>query len=348
MTTDADIAQLAADIERALQITGFSTRAELRECLRSDETNCLITLGLRRLSDAPSWWRSDLASRLADSYADPDATLGEIRAYGTLRSAGFIIEPVQTNPNAATPDFRVTARDGTYIYVEVATKNWDQKERQALCEFQSSSHKPESGQRIAFREHWSAPFGAPAVDPTTRLVKPGDSVTANVVQRLCGIKQDEAQFKEGDVNLLFLDLARGDPLPLMGLNSTFPLRSFNEHLTSGDLFAAFYGRHGMPIYNNRPLTYSSSGMTLMGHDGRFRQETKLSGVLVSCRSGLALLENPWCSAPLSCHARRQFLECFKAELQYFWACFVDARDLEARIAGGIALLEHFRDIDTDV
>ncbi len=347
MDIEADAKQLSANLSSVLDAPTLAEQSRLLQYLRSLETNAIIRCGMRHLPQSPPWWRKELADRLADLGADPDPVLGEIRAYGTLSTAGFDVMPVPTDPKA-TPDFRLTARDGTAVIIDVATKEWDAKELQALRDFQNAPCSPAvGGERITFREHSSTPFGAPSVDPVTAQVREGDSVTANVVQRLCGIKQRETQFKAGDVNLLYLDLARGDMLPLMDLDSTFPLRQWNDDITSGELFAAFYGRKGMPIYNNRPLTYGALGMTVMGHEGRFRQNSKLSGVLVSCSSGVTLLENPWAVAPLSCTVRRQLLECFGAKLEYFWACFSGKADIEIRIDQGIALLDHFTNIDSD-
>lgn len=340
--------ELVRQIGVVLGLPDLRPEPAITKLLTDGRTRALIERGLRFLHvDNPPWiavLRGQLTAALASSELEVDPILGEIRGYGVLRSAGFKVVSVPTDDARPTPDFRITTRDGSTLVVDVATRGWDGAEVKAFAAFNEAA-VPEPGPGVTFRTHEITPFGAPRVDPETGQRKAGDTVVSNTIQRLCGIKGKETQFGPDDTNLLVLDLARGDGLGLMGVDSTFPLRSFNDTLTNGELFAAFYGRRGMPVYENRPLTWGSGGMEPLGHDGRFRQGSKLSGVLVICRDGVALLENPWARHPLTKGTRRQLLETYFAQLEYCWGAFVDAKELESRIDGGIALLEHFQNLD---
>jgi hypothetical protein len=345
-----DTERIMKQLEDAIGLAGVTKRVDVAFSFRDRSSVLAAERGIRRLPNAPPWWIEDLRTRLSDANNDADSVIGELRALGTLFYAfADSVEPVRVGAKP-TADFNAIARDNSAIAIDVFTRGLDAQQKEALAQFFASQPKPKASERISFAEHSFMPYGAPRTDPTTGRALPGDTVTANVVQRICGIKQKETQFEEGRVNLIYIDLQRGDGLAGISIDSTFPLISHQSAITTGELFAAFYGRKGIPIYENRPLDYGacSANMTPMAHDGRFRQETKLSGVIVACKDGVALLENPWARTPLSSTARNQLIECFGARIEYFWACFVSSEDLQAKIEQSIQLLERFRTLDFDV
>lgn len=344
-----DTSELFELFTEVLGATAPIRSKRLVSALHAPETNYLVMQGLRFARQAPDWWKLSINSRLLDEQDELEPILGEIRAFGVLCSAGLQVSPIPTAKvkGITTPDFEVTARDGSILKVDVATKGWDTAQKEAAERFFAAGEDAPLKPGIHFRTLESMPFGAPAYDPVSGSIKKGDSTTANAIQRLCAIKQDEEQFAQGEMNLIYIDLARGDPLALVGIDSVFPLRSFNNCLTSGELFAAFYGKKEMPVYNNRPLDYSALGMTVMGHNGRFRLGSKLSGVMISCRDGFALLENPWAQNSLTEGVRWQLLGCFGAQLEHFYAGFQGNEALIAKIDANIGLLEHFQNIDSD-
>jgi hypothetical protein len=262
-------------------------------------------------NDGESWlW--NLTSRLLDlvDINNASSSLAEIRAYGGLLKAGFSVTPILRRDDS-TPDFRIDAGDGP-ITVEVFAKHQDREQDDLLNVVHSNDALlPDGVERhsqtsrhgtitTTVIEH--TPAGRP--DPS----KPHDSIQANLISRVCAIKQDEKQIPEDRPALLVADFAHfGGAVLAEFLKSgqTAPIESGHQGITSGALWYAMYGWKNAPIFEE-----GSHKPVRMGHDGRFRlggkNKSKLSAVLVVLVESSVLLENPWATHKLPDRARLTF------------------------------------------
>jgi len=244
-------------------------------------------------------WLKDLVPRLVD-LADANgasSALAELRAYGGLLEAGFSVEPIPRSDDS-TPDFRIDAGDGP-ITVEVFAKHQDKEQNRLLEAINTPGallpdgverHVHTVGSRsVIMTTAELAPAGRP--DPT----KPFDSIQANLVSRVCAIKQREHQLPHDEPALLIIDFAHfGGPhvAEFFKPGQATPIESGHRGITCGAIWYAMYGWKGAPLFEE-----GSHRFVRMGHDGRFRlagsKATKLSGVLAVFCTGAVFLENPW-------------------------------------------------------
>ena len=121
---------------------------------------------------------------------------------------------------------------------------------------------------------------------------------------------EEHQLSEGLPSILWADFGvTGDFTTVGGL--FYPLNSWNGCITSGHFWYGFYGRKGFPIYTNFSVN-NENNITLekvekMEHDGRFNQETKLSGCIFRCSSYSFFYEHPEPLNPISDNFRKRLL-----------------------------------------
>lgn len=244
-------------------------------------------------------WLKDIAPRLMD-FKDiniASSALAELRAYGGFLEAGFAVEPIPRSDNS-TPDFRIGAGDGQ-IVVEVFAKHQDKEQDRLLDAIHTpGTALPPGVERYVWTVGQRAvtttiaelmPAGKP--DPN----KPHDSIQANLVSRVCAIKQHEHQLSGTEPALLVIDFTQfGGPIgaQFLELEQAAPIESGHHGITCGAIWYAMYGWKGAPLFQE-----GSHEFVRMGHDGRFRltgkQTTKLSGVLVVFCDGAVFLENPW-------------------------------------------------------
>jgi hypothetical protein len=151
--------------------------------------------------------------------------------------------------------------------------------------------------------------------------------------RILRKKRDGKQFREGDRNILWLDLKHGVASSTV---DCIPLRSI---IAKGTCFVgmtgvwdAFYGQKGDPLfaerttleYPIRPGTYSQN------RDGWFRQSPQVSCVLVSVLDGLVRLDNPWAAVRIDQPASALMMTLSEIRPEFSW--FDDeARTLEFRV-----------------
>ena len=342
--THAD--ELAPLLNSLFETDRFTNDDTYHGGLSNTRSNIAIHQGLKFLDPRAdgkgkyTGFRKDLQKRLMDDAANLDPILGELRAFGALRAGGFDVDCVTRKKNAPSQDFEICLHGGAPMRVEVFTKQWDGAMASEYHAFQNTPGPAKPG--VHFREFEVMPLGKPTPG------KPGDSVATNAVSRLASIKPGNRQLPPGQPNILFIDLMRPDPLPLVESDHTLPLSSFNAHLTTGVVFAAVYGRKGLPLYESRPIEYGAGRVHRMAHDGRFAQDNgSLSAIVTQHQDGLVLLENPNATAPLSAAVRNQWICCPGAKLEYFWAAFTGREALAERIEQAFALHEYFWDLDAD-
>ena len=240
--------------------------------------------------------------------------MAEIRCYGALLNAGYIVEPIPTT-DKPTPDFKVKYQNRIKpesntrsFYVEVAVKREDGEESK-ITEAIANGNLPDgvnrhvyvSGNRKlqqTFRE--LNPFGKPD------RKKPNDSATANAISRICSIKQKETQALVDKPTVIWIDLMDFDHFRGRTFIDQFGTLSTHPHhggLLSGFIWYAFYGWRGASIFE--PQGHRDQRVR-MGHDGRFSKKdepSKYNGAIICIEGCTVFFENPKAEHPLNQNER---------------------------------------------
>lgn len=226
-----------------------------------------------------SWVQRRVRGLVAlENYEAVSSFLGEVRAYGLLLSVG--LAPKANSQRDSGPDFFI--EDG--VYVEVHSKQSEPAERLAL---QKHFKSPK-----AF--HPNSPFGAPTS---------GDSVTTVAIQKIAQIKQKEErskkQFSSTEPSILWLDFQDETWQLILGPEAALPVNLWNDEYYSGPLWYGFYGWKGAPVFDGETrLQRTRRVVARMGHEGRFRNHTKIDLIVVSLMRYTFLFENPFSTKPV--------------------------------------------------
>jgi hypothetical protein len=259
-------------------------------------------------SHGQSWLR-DLTSRLLDQedINNASSALAEIRAYGGLLEAGFAVTPIPRHDDA-TPDFYIDAGDGQ-VTVEVFAKHQDKEQDDILNAVHSGSGILPDSVEHNVRTSGNVSIATSIVELTPagrpNPAKPQDSIQANMISRVCAIKQNEKQIPEDYAALLVMDFTHfGGPIgaEFLKAGQTAPIESGHRGITCGSIWYAMYGWKNAPVFEE-----GSHKVIRMGHDGRFRlsgnKKSKLTAILVVLADSAVLLENPWAIHRLPDRAR---------------------------------------------
>ena len=247
--------------------------------------------------DGRAWLKAKTGKLLdRNDVNNASAAMAEIRTFGGLIEAGFEVEAVREK-DKTTPDF--IARTGNQaVAVEVAAKHEDRAQAELEERIQDAmrgtgpvpegvgySERRRRGRSIRMFESVHQPGGSP--DPA----KPDDSVQANVIQRVCGIKGEERQIPDDMAAVLVIDFNDfGGPLiPFTMIDQAAPAMRGIDGYWSGALWYAFYGWKGAPVFEG-------DDRVTMRHDGRFRmageKKSKLSAALLVMPEHVVCLEHP--------------------------------------------------------
>ena len=287
---------------------------------------------IRLVSQNDPAWMNHLRARLlnAANFTDSAATLGEIRAYGTLAMAG--LKPKAINEDA-NPDFRIEL-GGQTIIVEVHTRQMDIAAQARIDAWANETRAatPPPGVSVQFSPS-IAPFGEP--DPR----KPGDTVIANMISRIAAVKEREHQFQDGLANVLWLDLRSGPGSMLVDTNHALPFASRAGRVSSGALWSAAYGTRGMSIVEGP--SHGRHVIVPMGHDGKFcGKPTKLSGIIAACNDGFVLLEHPSPAVALPLAFRNALLMHMDFRAERSVCAWGDGSEVVSRTVATQAMLLH--------
>ena len=255
-------------------------------------------------ADGESWLREKTANLLDQmDVNNSTAAMAEIRAFGGLIEAGFDVEPVPET-DQTTPDFIVRTGNQAVV-VEVTAKHQDHEQDEVQGRIHDAacgklpvpdgvqySERRGRGGLIRMTESVHQPGGRP--DPS----KPNDSVQANLISRVCGIKGKERQIPDDMAAVLVVDFNDfGNPLtPFTLIDQNAPAIRWTDGFTSGALWYAFYGWKDAPVFEG-------DERVKMGHDGRFRmrgdRKSKLSAVLLVMPQHVVCFEHPGAHFPLA-------------------------------------------------
>jgi hypothetical protein len=237
--------------------------------LRTDHCCRLI------LKHNPQWLKAKSKIITSETkHQNISAALGEIRAFGEL----LWVWQGKVNTGNSGHDFSIES-EGKNVRVEVFTPQHRTKRNKIV-------HKPVGSKKMRSQVIEYYPFGYPE-----RCNK--DNTQSEAISKLTAIKQEEHQFSEIDINILWCDVK--DPvLWMFGFNESefAPLWTQNENITSGSFWNAFYAKQGLPIFDNFPIGgYGRRKPYIMEYNGRFWKNTKLDFVIADSLNFQAVFQN---------------------------------------------------------
>lgn len=215
-------------------------------------------------------------------YGEAASVLGEIRAYGYLMECKLSVKPTSTN-STRTPDFEIK-NGNEKVLIEVFNRLYNENELKALDEFHGETIPLKQGQAIS-RTHSVFPFGKP---------KSGENVSENIISKLSNTKEEKGktQLSENYTSILWLDF-QDDIWWIFDANRVFPIITRDGLIHSGEIWYAFYGWKGAPIFERRTLDLIRiNDYPKMKHEGRFRQPTIVDAVIMVFPQYTVILENP--------------------------------------------------------
>lgn len=257
-------------------------------------------IALRHILEHHEKWLMSLKPRLLNvkDYSTPSGALGEIRAFGYLLRTGVSVNPV----GKAGSDFLLSEGEEK-AFVEVHSRQSNPDEAKALEDFYHKilinidSHA-KANQGSYFLQHGTVPLGRPKICETKGGETRRETITENAISKLASIKATEHQMSPDETSILWLDFQDEIWDSLDTRDRVLPLRTHNNAFQSGELWYAFYGWKDAPIYEEFRLDMLLGPVVNMGHDGRFRQDTKLDAVIISFSGDTIILENPYSQKPI--------------------------------------------------
>jgi hypothetical protein len=232
------------------------------------------------------------------------ATLAEIIAYYCLVEAGFYVEYQETSQNPSA-DFIVTDPQGEKAIIEVRCRLLCDE---AIKEMNAVDTNLEEKIQEVQKKGGGVVFGEPKIIRPYGYSK--DSCTADAISKICSMKQEEHQMSDTLPSILWADFGVTGDFSTTG-DLFYPLNSWKGALTSGHFWYAFYGKKDYPIYTDYSkydeLNVSHGSIEKMQHNGRFNQNTKLSGCLLRCSQNCFFYEHPNPMQPISDCFRKRLL-----------------------------------------
>jgi hypothetical protein len=234
--------------------------------------------------------------------ANVRATLGEIRAFGQLVS----IWPKEIHSQPSKADFALTHRTGKEVWIEV---NTPQGAKDADPKLLECSRMKNILIEISYRQ----PLGSPERDI--------DNVQGEATSRLSSIKgcKETKQFDGSDIAILWLDLQdttlwEFDYWP----TQLCPIGSFQERLTSGGLWAGWYGYKGFPIFDALSLDGYDSQPYCMEFEGRFSRNTIIDFLVIDTAYDTVIFQNHRKTNQIPDEIFRDFYSLPKFNLEKSW------------------------------
>jgi hypothetical protein len=268
------------------------------------------------LMENPAWIKQKAKIVCSNSdLQNISGALGEIRAFGEL----LAVWRKRVRAGESGSDFRITSNERD-IQIEVFTPQYRTKRSRI-------EYKPVKSTRITSQITECFPFGWPQR-------RGQDNVQGEAVSKLAAIKQDEHQFAEDGINLLWCDLQDPALWPLgFGRNQFAPLSVFQEQITSGAFWNAFYAQKGTPVFDNLPVGgYGVERPYIMEFPGRFWRNTKLDFVIADISTNKIVFQNPNRNRDVP-DWLFQDLHCISAfDLEASWLDWPSSGQLERRVA----------------
>jgi len=262
------------------------------------------------------------------------AVLGELRAIGEVLSSWEFRE--LTCPDTGS-DFTGDL-DGQRVHIEVHTPQGRQDKSRTTIEHGATER---DNLRIEIVE--KAPLGLPGRKAQVGDHWGCDNVQGEAVSRLRDVKAEEHQFNPEHINILWLDF-RDTLVWRMDLmkDQDLPLLSFNECITSGAIWSAYYGKKNTPVYYQLCIDRVSSPPYFMEFNGRFQDKSLIDFAVFNLEERITVLGNPkrggggYGQALIrSLHRSPRF------SLEHSWLPIPDSRVLGMRVCHQLRLIESY-------
>ena len=211
------------------------------------------------------------------------SNLGELRAYSVLKYSEFGKNLQCMNQNTKGCDFKsriIMNKREIKVCIEVNTPlGRDDPKRTTI------DHGTTRSKSISITEKEIAPFGLPQRQDV-------DSIGSEVLSKLNSIKEDEDQFGDDAVNILFVDFV--NPL-FSGLNLLDnhgkPFQMFHSDIYTGNIWFAMYSKKNENIPFNIGLYCPSYEKPYkMEYDGKLTKKSKLDFVIFNTFEGSYIYE----------------------------------------------------------
>ena len=265
-------------------------------CGRDEVVIFNTKIAIKHIVEHDRNWLMSLKPRLlnVDDYSTSSGALGEIRAFGYLLQTGILVNPIRK----AGSDFFLSEGDEK-AFVEVHSRQSSPDEAEALEKFYNKTLRNidsngQVNQRWDAMGHRTVPLGRPKNNKETIT----ETITENAISKLASIKGTEHQMSSDETSILWLDFQDEIWDLLDTPDRVLPLKTHNNAFQSGELWYAFYGWEGAPIYEAFRWDMLLGDVVKMRHQGRFRQETKLDAVIISFSGDTIILENPYSRKPI--------------------------------------------------
>ena len=211
--------------------------------------------------------------------------LGELRAYSMLKQSDFSEKLVCKSGKGS--DFesfiKINGREQK-VLIEVNTPLGRDDEKRTTIDHGSSA---DGNFKTGIKEH--APFGFPEREDI-------DSIGSEVISKVNSIKEDEEQFSDDAINILFIDYAN----PFLSLLDIMhghckPFMFHNSVIYTGNLWWAMYSKKGETVFFEKafhyPKRYAENDTYKMEYDGKLaKADTKVDFVIFNMYDGLFILE----------------------------------------------------------
>lgn len=273
-----------------------------------------------------SWLESKVKKIITDkNMENVSASLGEIRAYGELVFAWN--DAIKAKSSGS--DFSIKVQN-TEIKIEVHTPQHRSERREI-------AHKPFNIDSIKSTISEIYPFGYPQ-----RAI---DNTQGEATSRLSCMKKVEHQFDAKSINILWIDLK--DPMlwPLdFSSIQCLPVSQFNEDITSGAFWNAFYGKKQTYIYDNLSVCGIQSKAYSMEFNGRFWNNSLIDFVIADTRTEKIVFQNPnrkEISIPDEIFQKIHCLFAFNLELS--WLDWPVRNSLKKRIETQLEIIQSYKD-----
>lgn len=287
--------------------------------LGESSTNCAVAQRTDKccqliLENNKAWLQEKIKTILQDQeYANVSATLGEIRAYGELLWASQF--EVSTGKSGSDFSLNICGKD---VKIEVNTPQ--HKIKRNIID-----HEELKSDRVTMTVKEIFPFGWPEREK--------DNVQCEAVSKIAAIKKEEHQLDNDSINILWLDIK--DPvlwqIPF-GNEQFAPLVSFQENITSGAFWSAFYARKGTPVYDQLNVEGLHSQSYIMEYDGRFQQQSLIDFVIADTCNEQIIFQNFKRNSKIPLELFKLLHKLFAFNLQLSWFDWPVVGQLEQRVA----------------
>lgn len=132
----------------------------------------------------------------------------------------------------------------------------------------------------------TAPFGLPER-------KGIDSIGSEVISKINSIKEDELQFDNDTINILFVDFVNPFLNEMDIVNGHCkPFQFFNNTVWTGNFWWGMYSQKGEPVFFNKALFYPDRDKPyIMEYDGKLtKSDSKVDFMIFNMYEGLTVLE----------------------------------------------------------